>query len=138
MVKIWDEESTDWRLELEPGENTAPLTLRPGENGRTLVTALGKEPTAETVRRAAAKTVKTIRELGAASALLDALRRHGRARPLTAFMLEVRPSNKNALMLYEKFGYTEVGRRKNYYLSPKEDAIIMRLELTHAAGNIVP
>lgn len=70
------------------------------------------------------------RRQGVASALLAALDRHGRARNLARLFLEVRPSNKNALMLYKKFGYTEVGRRKNYYLSPREDAIIMRSELS--------
>ena len=70
------------------------------------------------------------RRQGVASALLAALDRHGRARNLARLFLEVRPSNNNALMLYKKFGYTEVGRRKNYYLSPREDAIIMRSELS--------
>lgn len=78
------------------------------------------------------------RRQGVASALLEALRRYGRARNLARLFLEVRPSNKNALMLYQKFGYTEVGRRKNYYLSPREDAIIMRSELGNASGNFTP
>jgi len=38
--------------------------------------------------------------------------------------LEVRPSNVSARHLYEKFGFEEVGRRKNYYRD-HEDAIIM-------------
>jgi len=42
----------------------------------------------------------------------------------------VRASNQNAFSLYDKLGYREVGRRKNYYLAPKEDAIIMKLELS--------
>lgn len=78
------------------------------------------------------------RRQGVASALLAALGRHGRARDLARLFLEVRLSNKNALMLYKKFGYTEVGRRKNYYLFPREDAIIMKLELGNAPGSTVP
>lgn len=70
MVKLWNQEAADWRLELETGEG-APLSLRTGE-GRTLVAGLGKELTAEGARRACAKMVKAIRELGARSALLDA------------------------------------------------------------------
>ena len=70
------------------------------------------------------------REQGVASSLLAAFHQYGRKYGLTSIFLEVRPSNQNAARLYEKFGYTEVGRRKNYYLSPKEDAIIMRTELT--------
>jgi ribosomal-protein-alanine N-acetyltransferase len=41
--------------------------------------------------------------------------------------LEVRPSNARALRLYEAMFFTEVGRRKNYYPTPRgrEDALIM-------------
>ncbi len=42
------------------------------------------------------------------------------ARHLT---LEVRESNAQAQRLYERFGMTTVGRRKNYYLN--EDAVVM-------------
>lgn len=44
----------------------------------------------------------------------------GGARHLT---LEVRESNAKAQRLYERFGMTTVGRRKNYYLT--EDAVVM-------------
>jgi ribosomal-protein-alanine N-acetyltransferase len=40
--------------------------------------------------------------------------------------LEVRKSNKAARALYEKWGFEESGRRKAYYTSPVEDAIIFR------------
>ena len=45
-----------------------------------------------------------------------------------SLMLEVRTSNTPAISVYEKLGFIEVGRRKNYYRNPKEDAIIMRKE----------
>ena len=72
---------------------------------------------------------RSCRGQGIASALLEAFHRYGREHGLACLLLEVRPSNRKAVALYQKFGYTEAGRRKNYYLSPKEDAIIMRLEL---------
>ena len=43
-------------------------------------------------------------------------------------MLEVRQSNAPARALYEKLGFAEVGRRKNYYSKPREDALILRKE----------
>ena len=42
--------------------------------------------------------------------------------------LEVRKSNEAAIALYTKFGFKEVGVRKNYY-EHKEDAILMTLVL---------
>ena len=56
--------------------------------------------------------------------LVDQLKAIG-SRCLT---LEVRASNAPAIALYEKMGFAEVGRRKNYYRNPREDALIMRKE----------
>ena len=42
--------------------------------------------------------------------------------------LEVRDSNAPAIALYEKLGFAEIGRRKNYYRNPREDALILRKE----------
>ena len=66
------------------------------------------------------------RRRGVADALLSALTAFGRAR-LACLMLEVRASNTSAIALYEKHGFQAVGRRKNYYDAPKEDAVLMTL-----------
>ena len=42
--------------------------------------------------------------------------------------LEVRVSNAPAIALYEKLGFAQIGRRKNYYRNPREDALILRKE----------
>ena len=70
------------------------------------------------------------RRRGVADALLSALAGFGREH-LSVLMLEVRASNAPAIALYEKHGFAAVGRRKNYYTSPREDAILMTLELQH-------
>jgi ribosomal-protein-alanine N-acetyltransferase len=46
-------------------------------------------------------------------------------------MLEVRPSNKRAISLYEKYGFNEIGVRRNYYPADggREDALILALSL---------
>ena len=40
--------------------------------------------------------------------------------------LEVRESNAAAIALYEALGFEEMGRRKNFYRRPQEDALILR------------
>ena len=42
--------------------------------------------------------------------------------------LEVRASNAPAQALYKKFGFDIIGKRKQYYHEPVEDAIIMKRE----------
>lgn len=42
--------------------------------------------------------------------------------------LEVRPSNVPAVALYQGLGFSQVGRRPNYYRHPKEDGLILRKE----------
>ncbi len=42
--------------------------------------------------------------------------------------LEVRASNTPAIKLYEKLGFSQVGKRPGYYRKPKEDAFILRKE----------
>ena len=65
------------------------------------------------------------RRQGVAEALLTALEQRARALLLSFLTLEVRESNAAAIALYEKCGYRVVGRRKNYYEKPTEDAILM-------------
>jgi len=43
--------------------------------------------------------------------------------------LEVRESNEAARALYLRLGFQESGRRKVYYASPREDAVLYRLTL---------
>ncbi|MFA9414104.1 MULTISPECIES: ribosomal protein S18-alanine N-acetyltransferase [unclassified Streptococcus] len=57
---------------------------------------------------------------GLADQLMQAL-----AKERQPIFLEVRSSNQAAQALYLKHGFSAVGRRKNYYHQPTEDAIIM-------------
>ena len=68
------------------------------------------------------------RRQGLAARLLEELERLLKAKSVHSLTLEVRISNEAALALYEKAGFLAVGRRKNYYLHPKEDALILRKE----------
>lgn len=69
------------------------------------------------------------RRQGIAAGLIVGLIGALKLRGSHSLTLEVRPSNEAAKALYEKLGFTQVGRRKNYYRNPKEDALILRKEL---------
>jgi ribosomal-protein-alanine N-acetyltransferase len=67
---------------------------------------------------------KDFRCRGLGSALMDDFISLAEQQSLTLMTLEVRESNTGAIALYEKKGFEEVGRRKNYY-DNTEDALIM-------------
>jgi len=62
------------------------------------------------------------------------LRAHGGG--ATSVLLEVRESNLAARRLYEKLGFSEQGRRSNYYRDPSEDALLLQISLL--SGQKVP
>ena len=68
------------------------------------------------------------RRKGIAESLIEALISFLRERGSRCLILEVRASNVPAIALYEKLGFLEIGRRRNYYRNPKEDALILRKE----------
>lgn len=47
---------------------------------------------------------------------------------LGTVFLEVRASNRRAKRLYQRYGFVEIGKRKDYYHNPIEDAIVMKRE----------
>jgi len=64
------------------------------------------------------------REMGIATTLLDIIYEMALERGVTSINLEVRESNVPAISLYEKEGFEAVGKRKNFYRNPTEDAIL--------------
>ena len=68
----------------------------------------------------------TYRRRGIAEALIQELIAQLKVRKSICLLLEVRASNGSAIALYEKLGFEQVGRRRNYYRNPKEDALILR------------
>lgn len=72
---------------------------------------------------------KDYRRRGVAKALIERLILDATEGHRAVLLLEVRASNVAAQSLYELYGFNGMGTRKNYYVQPKEDAIIMALEL---------
>lgn len=67
---------------------------------------------------------------GVGSALVDQLLHEALEAGITSVLLEVRPSNAAARRLYEKLGFSEVGRRPDYYREPSEDALILKISIS--------
>lgn len=64
------------------------------------------------------------RRFRVASRLLGHLFEHAGGQVRRAY-LEVRRSNRAAIVMYEQFGFRPVGVRRGYYEGPKEDAVVM-------------
>ena len=68
------------------------------------------------------------RRRGIAEALVNSLVAELKAVESHCLTLEVRASNEAAKNLYSKLGFSQIGRRPNYYRHPREDALILRKE----------
>lgn len=73
--------------------------------------------------------VPTVRRRGIGRAIFAALSHQFQNDNVTEVTLEVRCSNHPALALYAALSFTQAGLRPGYYTDPKEDALIMRLDL---------
>ena len=113
-------------LEQELYNDMISLVVAEGEDGTVLgygeVRAILDEGTLEKIAVA-----PQFRRQGVAEEILKAYLRFGQAH-LAFLTLEVRESNAPAIALYQKLGFQEVGRRKNYYREVHEDAILMTVE----------
>jgi ribosomal-protein-alanine N-acetyltransferase len=74
-----------------------------------------------------------VRRRGIARALLESVFGHGRASGSRMVLLEVRPSNAEAIALYDSFGFRAVGRRRGYYYDTGEDALVMEALVSSVA-----
>ena len=75
------------------------------------------------------------RRQGVAGKLLDVFLNFAQGNKLAFLTLEVRASNQAAIILYGTRGFRSVGRRRNYYEHPREDAIIMTREFTDGTAD---
>lgn len=70
------------------------------------------------------------RRQGLAAKVLSALLDEARARGIVSVTLEARVSNAAAIALYQKLGFSVMGKRPRFYTHPTEDALIMQCILT--------
>jgi [ribosomal protein S18]-alanine N-acetyltransferase len=83
-------------------------------------------------------TASAMRRRGVATALLAQGLDYARSQAIRILILEVRRSNRAAIKLYRKLGFTALGMRPGYYADNGEDAIEMMLGLDPATGAVVP
>src|SRR5262245_19453136 len=69
------------------------------------------------------------RRQGIGKSLMEAAIDEGQLRGVTQVLLEVRASNQTAQLMYRRLGFRFTGRRRDYYRSPTEDALLMKLTL---------
>lgn len=110
-----------WSLEQIQADRQLPQTVyQLMWQDQSLVAFMGLQDLAGELELTQIAVARRFQGQGYAGQLMERLT----ARPETIF-LEVRVGNSSAISLYKKFGFKEVGRRKNYYHAPVEDALIM-------------
>ncbi len=69
------------------------------------------------------------RRQGVGRELIDEIKSFCKRKKITTLHLEVRSENEAAIHLYRAMGFEEVGRRRDYYEKPIDDAILFSLSI---------
>ena len=97
-------------------------------DGETVVGYIGSQAVMDEADIMNVAVHPAYRRQGIAQGLIDILVEQLKEKGVVCLFLEVRASNEFAINLYDKNGFLQVGRRKNYYHNPKEDALILKKE----------
>jgi ribosomal-protein-alanine N-acetyltransferase len=116
--------------ELKDGGGGLMLVVRrPPVDGKVLAAFIVSRLVADELHVNNIAVRPAYRRKGIGGALLKRVLEVGALVGARLAVLEVRDSNKSAQALYEHYGFQIVGRRKDYYSNPPEDALIMRAAL---------
>ena len=119
--------SAEWIGKLMEQPGTFACLTSGESSGFVLVRAAGGEAEVLTVA-----VPPAARRRGIGSALLAAAARRAQQMGAQTLFLEVGEANLPAKLLYARFGFREVGRRRGYYASSdggNEDAVVLSVEL---------
>lgn len=130
LEKVCFQDPWSERMLLDELENPLSLWLAALDGG-TLAGYIGSQSVQGEADVMNLAVSPAYRRRGVGRALLRELAGALRSKGVAALLLEVRPSNEAAVSLYRSEGFVQVGRRKNYYFHPREDALILRKELEH-------
>lgn len=118
--------SKPWSYEALAEELSNPLAVfLVAENGGEIAGYVGMVQVIDEGYLTNLAVTEHCRRRGVARALLGELMRHAGEHSLSFVTLEVRRSNEAAQRLYESFGFKEAGERRDFYVNPVEDALIM-------------
>jgi [ribosomal protein S18]-alanine N-acetyltransferase len=118
----WNEESFRRLLDVPPAIFLVAL-YPPDKAIAGYIIAFSVGPDAEVLNVA---VEPGFRGRGLAGQMLDAVVIQLGGQGVRTAFLEVRESNQAARALYKSRGFSEIGRRKNYYRRPVEDALVLR------------
>ena len=105
----------------------------PDDTGRSVVAYIASRVSADELHINNIGVREESRRKGLGAALLGAALEAGAGRGARLAVLEVRAGNAPAQALYARFGFEVVGRRRDYYRSPVEDALVMTKPLAPPA-----
>ena len=120
----WSREA--FRYELTQNRVARSITVRAGARlvGYVCLWEIGHE-----VHITNVAVHPSFRRRGAARALFGHVLGEAKSSGAALVFLEVRPTNAEALTLYESLGFRVIGRRKGYYFDTGEDALVMEARL---------
>ncbi|MBR4863885.1 MAG: ribosomal protein S18-alanine N-acetyltransferase [Oscillospiraceae bacterium] len=121
--------SMPWSEQAIRSELTNPLALwLVAVDGETLVGYIGSQSVMGEADMMNVAVDPAYRRQGIGEKLITELMARLKENSVYALALEVRASNESAIALYDKLGFTQVGRRPNYYRKPTEDGLILKKE----------
>src|ERR1700755_1719637 len=124
-----------YRAELARTEAIMLVVRRevPDASGRSVVAYIASRVSADELHINNIGVREESRRKGFGAALLGAALDAGASRGASLAVLEVRAGNLPAQALYGRFGFEVVGRRRDYYRAPVEDALVMTKSLAPTA-----
>ncbi len=125
FISPWTEETL-----LEETENPTAVFLVAKDNDKT-VGYIGANNILGDVFVTNIAVTKSFRRMGVASLLLNTLIEKCREEKAQYLTLEVRKSNISAIKLYEKFGFSKAGERRDFYSNPTENALLYTLNFNY-------
>lgn len=101
------------------------FSLRVAEEGGTVCGVVAFRIMADEAEILNLAVDSSLRRRGTGSRLIEDVVGASKAAGVRKIFLEVRDSNETARNFYTRMGFTEAGRRRQYYRQPAEDALVL-------------